>query len=30
VRDVPNAMAAGGRERDRNDLKRLDAQLLKS
>ncbi|QDS71721.1 hypothetical protein FKW77_008655 [Venturia effusa] len=30
IRDVPSAMAAGGRERDRSDLKRLDAQLLKS
>lgn len=30
LRDVPDAMAAGGLQRDKNDLKRLDSQLLKS
>jgi hypothetical protein len=30
LRDIPNAMAAGGLQRDKNDLKRLDSQLLKS
>jgi hypothetical protein len=30
LRDIPNAMAAGGLQHDKNDLKRLDSQLLKS
>jgi hypothetical protein len=30
LRDLPDAMVAGGLQRDKNDIKRLDAQLLKS
>ncbi|KAF2402212.1 hypothetical protein EJ06DRAFT_329508 [Trichodelitschia bisporula] len=30
IREIPDAMAAGGLQRDKSDLKRLDSQLLKS